>query len=62
MKKEKSVDGGTLVALGAEGANLYHFPYIPIGSLKYSDILLGLMSQSASFQLLESAGDLKSLF
>ena len=53
---------GLLKSLGISNACVAYFPYLPITALKYSGILVGLMSQLASYSLLQHEDDLKSLF
>ena len=53
--------GGRLQAVGLLESDLSIFPYPPVGHLKYSPALLGLMSQQARWTLLQSKGDVLSL-
>lgn len=50
-----------LMEIGVEPTNLRNFPYIPITRLSYSPLLVGLLSQQASWSVMQSKNEIMKL-
>jgi len=62
LKKDRAGKHGMLVDKGFADGNLEHFPYIPLGEHDYPPILVGLLSQLASYTLMSQKDVILSYF
>ena len=62
LKKDRAGKHGALVDAGFAEGNLEHYPYIPVGEHVYPPILVGLLSQLASYTLMSQKDVILSYF
>jgi len=62
LKKDRASKHNLLVEAGLVDGNLEHFPYIPINEQNYPPLLVGLLSQLATYTLLSEKKVLDSWF
>jgi hypothetical protein len=62
LKKDRASKHGKLVDSGFAEGNLEHYPYIPVSEHVYPPILVGLLSQLASYTLMSQKDVILSYF
>ena len=62
LKKDRAGKHDALVDAGFKEGNLQHFPLIPVGEHDYPPILVGLLSQLASYTLMSQKEVILSYF
>jgi len=62
LKKDRASQHGKLVDSGFAEGNLEHYPYIPVSEHVYPPILVGLLSQLASYTLMSQKDAILSYF
>lgn len=50
-----------LSEVNSEPTDLWNFPYIPVSRLKYSPLLVGLLSQQATWNVLQNKSEIEDL-
>ena len=62
LSRDRATEHCVLVDAGLIDGNLKHFPYIPISEQEYPPLLVGLLSQLATYTLLSEKDILESWF
>jgi hypothetical protein len=53
--------GQQLMEINAEPTNLRNFPYIPVSRLKFSPLLVGLLAQQATWNVIQNRSEIEDL-